>query len=97
MDCFICRLWHQLCPSLPPSLALPFPLSLQPSPSLLLQIAGGVKLVIVPYHIQLSFLQDIHQHLNLGLVVEDKVIVHPENIFGGDLRYGQVSTSKPTL
>lgn len=61
------------------------------------QIATRVKRATLPYHIQFSFLQNIHQHLDLGILVEEKVIVHPENIFGGDLRYGQVPTSKPTL
>lgn len=61
------------------------------------QIAPEVNLATLSYHIQFSFLQNFHQHLNLGLVVEEKVIVHPENIFGGDLRYSQVPTSKPTL
>lgn len=61
------------------------------------QIATEVKLVTLSYHIQFRFLQNLHQRLNLGLFVEEKVIVHPENIFGRDLRYSQVPTSKPTL
>lgn len=61
------------------------------------QFATRVKLATRSYHIQFSFLQNIHQPLNLGLVDEEKVIIHPENVFGGDLRYGQVPTRKPTL
>ena len=82
-------------PSTSSSLIYFFPLS---SPHLSIPTdCSWVKLTTVPYHIQFRFLQDIHQHLNLGLTVEEKIIVHPENIFGGDLRYGQVPTSKPPL
>lgn len=81
--------------SLPPLLSR----SLLSSPSLCLSglYLQGVKLAPLPYHIQLAVLQDIHQHFNLGLFIEEKVIIHPENVFGGDLRYGQVPTSKPAL
>lgn len=82
----------------PPPPTPPSPPSSSPPLSWLsLQGTAGVKLATLPYHVQLCFLEDIHQHLNLGVVTEEEIIVHPEHVFGGDLRDGQVPTSKPTL
>lgn len=68
-------------PSSPPDIGIPIL-----SPSLFPTAdCGQLSSASVSYHIQFSFFQDIHQHLNLGVVVEEKVIIHPEDIFSGHL------------
>lgn len=49
-------------------------------------------------HVQLwDFLHDFHKSFNLCIVPEYEVIIHPEKVFSGDLRYSQIPTSKPAL
>lgn len=55
---------------------------------------------IVPFtdHIQFwDFLHDFHKSFNLRIVAEEEVVINPQKVFGGDLWYSQIPTSKPAL
>lgn len=49
------------------------------------------------HQIQGSFFKYIYQLFHFGAGCENKVVIHPQNIFGGHLGDGKISTSKPTL
>lgn len=49
------------------------------------------------HQIQSGLLQDVHHLLQLGVLGEDEIVVHPQHVLRDHLRHGQVPPCKPAL